>query len=706
MLSGVEASFAQDTIDNSIQQKLEDLAESSQSEDADYTNLLEMLTYYRQHPINLNNTNTVELSELGLLNAIQIENLLEHIDKNGKLISLYEIQSINGFDIQTIEKIRPYIKVADVTDKPHASLKEILLHGNNEFVLRGEQVIEKEKGFAPIDSAGIIKNPNSRYIGSQQKIYSHYRFKYGNNISLGITAEKDPGELFFLKNNKFNYPGYDSLLKGKQKNGFDFYSAHIFVKNIRFIKTLAIGDYQLSFGQGLTMWTGLAYGKNSDAVAIKRNALGIRPYTSVDENRFMRGAAFTAGNNTFQATGFFSRKKMDANVIGTDSLNSDQVTAVSSLQETGLHTTPAEISDKGSITQTIVGGNLSYRKRKYSFGITGMHTMFDAVLNRTLEPYSQFAFNGKELTNLGADYSILIHNFNFFGEAAVSPPSKGGVPALRDGGFAFLNGCIISLDPKLSFAILQRNFQRNYQTLSANVFAESSVPVNEQGFYFGINAKPANSVSINAFYDHFTFPWLKYQVNAPSNGNEFLVQVNYTPSKKVETYVRIRQKDKFINDNSMNEIDFITPYKQTNYRWHIGYQISPSFKLSNRIEYITLDKNGNENGYLVYQDVTYKKAKSKISFTLRYALFDTKSYNSRIYAYENDIPGSYSIPSYYNKGSRMYILINYHITRSMEILLRCSQTYYSNQSVISPGTLNEIDGHTKTEVKAELRMRF
>src|SRR4051812_22921126 len=89
--TGSEA-FCQDTLDNSIQQKLEDLTENSQNEEADYTNLVEALNYYRQHPININHASAAELSEPGLLNPIQIENLLSHIDKNGKLISIYELQ--------------------------------------------------------------------------------------------------------------------------------------------------------------------------------------------------------------------------------------------------------------------------------------------------------------------------------------------------------------------------------------------------------------------------------------------------------------------------------------------------------------------------------------------------------------------------------------------------------------------------------------
>ena len=696
--------FSQDTIENVIEQQLENIAETSQNEEADYTNLLEVTHHYKQHPINLNNTNTLELSESGLLDEIQIEALLDHIDKNGKLLSVYELQSINGFDLQTIEKILPYIKVEDVTDQPHVTLKDVFKKGSHTLTLRGQQIMEEQKGFSPIDSAGICSSPNSRYIGSPQKIYTRYRFNYGNNVSIGFTAEKDPGELFFKKNNPFDYPCYDSLLKGKQKDGFDFYSAHLFLKNIWKIKALAIGDYQIGFGQGLTTWSGLAYGKSSDAVNIKKSAAGVRPYTSADENLFMRGAAFTGGSKVLQAAGFFSSKKADANSIPTDSLNTEE--AISSLQTTGLHTTPSEIADKHAVTQTVIGGNLSYRKRKYSFGITGTNTSLSAELKRNLSAYNQFEFSGTQISNLGADYSFLIHNFNFFGEIAASSwysPSSG-----THGGSAFLNGCIIALDPKLSLSVLHRNFQKNYQSLTANAFGESSSPANEHGLYFGITAKPINSISINAYYDHFAFPWLKYQVNAPSDGSDYLLQVNYTPSKKFDSYIRVHQKDKFSNSILPNDIDFISPFTQTNYRWHIGYQISPSIKMRNRIEFITLSNSDKpkENGYLVYQDVIWKRLGSKISLTLRYALFDTKSYDTRIYAFETDIPGSYSIPSYYYKGSRAYVMLNYDITRKIEVWIRWSQTYYANQNVISAGSLTEINGHTKSEVKIQLRLKF
>src|SRR5437868_5264238 len=82
-------SFAQDTIppsksDDDIQQQLESIVENTNNEEADYTDLMEALIYYMEHPVNINNTDREELQALGLLSDIQISNLTDHIKKYGK----------------------------------------------------------------------------------------------------------------------------------------------------------------------------------------------------------------------------------------------------------------------------------------------------------------------------------------------------------------------------------------------------------------------------------------------------------------------------------------------------------------------------------------------------------------------------------------------------------------------------------------------
>ena len=693
--------IAQDTVlkktdDSQIQQQLENIAENTENEDADYTILTEVLVYSSENPINLNKTNIEELRALQLLNDIQINSLLSHIENNGKLITIYELQGISGFDLQSIRKILPYVKVTDNFTSAHFSTKEMFKNGQHSILLRYGRTLEDQTGFSSTDSSSLYKSMNSRYIGSPDKIYARYRFTYGTNISWGSTAEKDQGELFFKNKQKYTYDWYEKSLNGNQKTGFDFYSAHFFLKNIKRIKALAVGDYQATFGQGLTIWSGQAFGKSSDIISTKKSGRGISPYTSVDENLFMRGAATTLGYKKIEATVFYSRKRIDANV--SDTTDTGEAAQISSLQETGSHSTSSELADKDAILQTLIGGNVSYKGKKFNVGLSALSYQLDVDLKRSLSYYNQFEFSSSKNLNIGADYNLIHRNFNFFGEASMS----------KNGGKAFVNGVLISLDPRLSFTVMHRYYQRNFQNLLSNGFAESSTAANEKGVYIGLVAKPTNRTTVTVYYDRFEFPWLKYQVNAPSYGNDYMAQFNYTPSKKIDMYLRIRSRDKQKNTSYAVVIDYLVPVKQSNYRFNISYTITPSIKLKNRIELIDykLDNNKTQKGYLVYQDIVYSKLGKPLSVTLRYALFETDSYEARIYAYENDVPGSYSIPAHYNRGSRFYIMLDYNLTKRIELWFRYSQTVYDNKQMISEGSLTEIQGNTKSEIRAQLKFKF
>lgn len=687
------------TDDSDIQQLLENVAENVGSEDVDYTNLLEGMIYYKEHPINLNRTNKEELQQLIFLNDIQINNLLRHIEKNGNLITIYELQGIDGWDLQTIKKVLPYIQVTDNFSTAHFGINEMFRNGQHSVILRYARVLEKQAGFDPIDSIGIANSPNSRYIGSPEHLYMRYRFTYGTNVSWGLTAEKDPGELLFKQNQKFKYDWYENSLKGNQGNGFDFYSAHFCIKNVRFLKTFVIGDYQATFGQGLVAWSAFAFTKSANIYSGKKYAMGIKPYTSVNESRFLRGTAVTVNlMKRVEATAFYSRKKVDANI--TDTLANGEVAAISVLQESGYHTTPSEIADKRAITQTIIGGNISYNGKRLNIGATALSYQLDKNFNRDLSYYNQFEFSSTQNLNLGIDYNYVFRNFNFFGEAAVS----------KNGGKAFVNGVLVSLDPRLSFTVLYRNYDRNYQNLISNGFAENSTASNEKGTYIGIVAQPLNTITLTAYCDRFEFPWMRYQANVPlSYGADYLAQLNYTPSKKLDMYFRIRERNYQKNTSDADAIiDFLVPAKQINYRFNIGYTILPSVKLKNRIELVDykLDNNKTQKGYLAYQDFIYNKIGSPLSVTLRYALFQTDTYDTRIYAYESEIPGVYSIIANYYRGSRFYLLLDYNLTKRIEIWVRYSQTFYDNKNIISEGSLTEIQGNTKSEIKAQIKFRF
>ncbi|MCZ8284670.1 MAG: helix-hairpin-helix domain-containing protein, partial [Bacteroidia bacterium] len=100
-------------VDELINQNIELLSEQLQSEEGDLSSLTDVWNYYRRNPLNLNRAKKEELGELQLLNDIQINNLLKHREKNGALISIYELQSVADFDVVTIRKILPFVYVSN-----------------------------------------------------------------------------------------------------------------------------------------------------------------------------------------------------------------------------------------------------------------------------------------------------------------------------------------------------------------------------------------------------------------------------------------------------------------------------------------------------------------------------------------------------------------------------------------------------------------
>ena len=135
--------------------------------------------------------------------------------------------------------------------------------------------------------------------------------------------------------------------------------------------------------------------------------------------------------------------------------------------------------------------------------------------------------------------------------------------------------------------------------------------------------------------------------------------------------------------------------------------LNNNFKLRNRLEINKIDKKEEykENGYLLYQDVIYKLNKYPIALYFRYAMFDTDSYRSRIYSYENDLLYSFSLPAMYYKGTRTYLMLKYSVKKRIDLWLKYAITNYNNKDIIGSG-LDEIKDNKKQEVKVQLRMRF
>ena len=246
------------------------------------------------------------------------------------------------------------------------------------------------------------------------------------------------------------------------------------------------------------------------------------------------------------------------------------------------------------------------------------------------------------------------------------------------------------------------------EAVNGNAFTENTYPTNETGLYAGVSIHPAATWRLDAYCDFYKFPWLKYLIDAPSNGKDFLAQLTYTPNKQIEVYTRFKMESKQGNQPDNNSVtNYLVYLPKSNWRTQIGYKVNASIMLRNRIEVLWYDKDGpnKQNGFLTFLDFIYKPILKPYSGNIRLQYFETDGYDSRIYAYENDVLFSYSIPAFYDKGFRYYININYDLTRKISFWLRWAQTIYRDKTSIGSG-LDEIAGNHRTEIKLEGRWLF
>ena len=656
-----------------IEQIVESVTEDA-GEDFDYSEFTERLNYYYKNPVNLNKALPEQLNELIFLSPPQINALLHYREKNGALIDLLELQSIESFNQETINMLLPFITLAGINPLKDISTGKLIHKGSHDLILRYGQIIQKQLGFLIPDSSS-----KSHYLGTPQRLFFRYRYTYGQHVSASLNMEKDAGEEFF---------------SGAQSTGFDFYSGNIFLKNIGKFRKIAIGDYALQFGQGLTLWAGLGFGKGAAISTITKPDIGLRPHSSANESLFFRGLAITTAIGKLSFTPFISYRSLDAGLSESVVAVDQEVT---SLSQAGFHRTANEIKNKGSLKQLIYGMNVQYNRPNFNAGISGYQTHFNHAFEPNADLYKKFEFSGNSLINAGLYYNRNWRNMYFFGELAHSFNS----------GFAYLNGLIASLSPQVSLVILHRNYQKDYQSFYSSSISESSKAANEKGFYSGLTINLFPKAELAVYADFFRFPWLKFRVDAPSKGYEVFSQFTYSIKKKLKASFSYKLEEKEQNDGTANTVNFLSAVKKQNFRAELNYTINTNFQLRNRAEIVRYKKGvlPVEVGTLLLQDVIYNPMQSQFSGNIRFAIFDTPGFNSRIYSYENDVLYNYSVPALQNRGTRFYVNGRYTVKRGIDLWLKYSITKYSNVDEVGSG-LDMIQGNTRSDIKMQLRFQF
>ena len=96
---------------------------------------------------------------------------------------------------------------------------------------------------------------------------------------------------------------------------------------------------------------------------------------------------------------------------------------------------------------------------------------------------------------------------------------------------------------------------------------------------------------------------------------------------------------------------------------------------------------------------------SPLTIQARLAVFETDSYDSSIYEFEDEVPGAYANPALYGRGMRWYCILRYQVFSKMYVAAKYAQTV--KEGIKSIGTGNDaISGDSQSVLSAQVEVRF
>jgi len=629
-----------------ISHVIEEIAsDASDTEEAAlYTEKLQDLA---DDPVNINSSDPDEISRLFFLSDFQVRSLIDYTRNTGRILTIYEITAIPGFDRELAAMMVPFINI------------------ENNSVISSSGGRWRNSFITSLSCRTGATDPT--YTGSPWKSLTKYKFAAGS-LSGGFTMEKDAGEKFF---------NHNTLIP-------DFFSANICYTGKGIIRKIIAGDFSARAGQGTNLNTGIRTGLSLVSPGFMAAKNELKPYTSTDENNFFRGTAMAVRIRNVSASFFFSLNSLDA---ATDSTDGKQEDYIISLGKTGLHNTQASLQKKDAVSITTWGLNISYDYRNIRLGFSGVSDKLSLRMEGAgNSPRDLFDFKGYHNSVYSAFYNSTIKNFLLFGEISLN----------ENGKHAIVQGIAAKPAGRLTFNLLYRNYSPGYTSFHGKGPGVSSETANEEGMLGNFTFEAAKHLFITGGCDISKFKWLRYRCSAPSYAIKKVLLARYAPSGKLAMEALYNYKFAMVDNPGTGGIKMQTPLISRIVRGTIKYSPADNISFTTRIDHKMIS-HSSDRGILMLQDLKFFMKKISLTVWMRYCIFNTDSYNSRIYTYENDLLYSFSIPALSGSGSRSYIMIKWDAGKTAEMRLR--------YGITSTGTVITDTG-CREDIKIQVRLRF
>lgn len=610
----------------------------------------------RGKKIDLNRADRQDLLQSGLLHPSEIEALLRHRQIFGKLLAWYELQAIGGFTPERLAFLERHFEVSSGHQKN--SWRNSWQDAKHVFMSRSD--ISWPLGVGYDEQRKM--DGRSHYAGSALGQRIQYR-QQGLMHKAALSLSKEAGEL-----------------------GFDRLGGHVQLHSNGRLKRLVLGDYHLQWGEGLVANTGFGAMRGTNLDGFHFPGMVLKGASGSQSFGTYRGAiAQIRLNNRWQWVPWIFRMHWSS----TQQSLSDGNNYFSSINRSGLHRTPSERMNRNNLM--VQGwGSAWYYQNKHGQLIAGMQQWQLEIPPNPLQPiYRSLHPLGSQRWHVSLAHQYHWRRTQWQGEMAWQPT----------GGMAVVQQWYANLSANFQSRIAYRYFAPSFQSYFGNSLQRSSEVNNEQGWLFNLQYQPNRKWTIAAFSDVYKYPWLRYRVDAPAEGNEQRLLLIWQPNKgkmlqwhtRYEAFERNTQAETWSAPQSFQRYRHSLQYRELidenwEYTWQWGWNIllAPA----------TVAQHANS----LYFRLRY--AQKNWRFASQISFFDAEDYDNRFFVTEPDVLYGAGMAQLNGAGQRFVLLVQYK-QRHFDLWLRYTRLTQSDRLQLGSG-LDQLPGN----LRHQLRLQF
>ena len=432
---------------------------------------------------------------------------------------------------------------------------------------------------------------------------------------------------------------------------------------------MVVGDYSLSFGNGLLFTSG--YGQLSSR-RVTLNAAprsgGIHPYISSSSYRFFRGAAAEITSGMLSVSGFFSDRKIDATLDSSMKI-------ITAFPQTGYHRTALELARKDQAQSNVAGGHIALTPLRdtnfLEIGATAYWLNYDKPV--AAKDSLSLGFSGQKHSMISVEMRSAFSVISWSTEFARMISDAGYANAFA---MTLLGSPLKCLELSLNYRDLPEKF---ISPFGGTFGINSANAQNETGWYLG--SKLTAIENALSFFGSANISQSMSRIKSSLHYSDIILGSEYSSrSFPVSLAFQLRSYGKgpvfSLRGDSLSKNSF---------RLDADADLSKTISLSLRAElqrsYSVADSVA-KSGHLVGIGMYYLPL-PELSLSSGIAFFQTDSYASRLYSNEADLPGSAAFVALYGIGYRYYLQFSYDLgTRrgGLRLSARIAETRYAPTS--------------------------